>query len=100
MLLSCGVLGLRIEHDPEAVQAGPMIERLITETLGGGWTNLNGMAANIAFPCCHPQPLHQDQAASGWTQPNAPTLLNTMFVLQDVDELKRECISIRFITDS
>jgi ectoine hydroxylase-related dioxygenase (phytanoyl-CoA dioxygenase family) len=76
-----------MNHDPAAVQAGPMIERLITETIGGGWSNLNGGAANIAFPGCHPQGLHQDQAASGWTTPNAPTMLNSMFVLQDVDHI-------------
>ncbi len=37
-----------MNHDPEAVQAGPLIERLVTETIGGGWSNLNGGAANIA----------------------------------------------------
>ena len=76
-----------MNHDPEAVQAGPLIERLVTETIGGGWSNLNGGAANIAFPGCHPQGLHQDQAASGWTTPNAPTMLNSMYVLQDVDHM-------------
>ena len=59
----------------------------MTETIGGGWSNLNGGAANIAFPGCHPQGLHQDQAASGWTTPNAPTMLNSMYVLQDVDHM-------------
>lgn len=76
-----------LEHDPETVQSGPLVERLLHELLGGGWYNLS-FAANIAFPGCHPQGLHQDQ---GMIHPfqtlAAPVLVNTMYILQDVDEV-------------
>ncbi|MGB8862428.1 MAG: phytanoyl-CoA dioxygenase family protein [Ilumatobacteraceae bacterium] len=75
-----------LEHDPAAVQAGPMIERLLDETLGPGWNHFS-LLANISYPGCHPQPMHQDQT---WVAPihtfDAPILVNTMYVLQDVDE--------------
>ncbi len=75
-----------LEHDPAAVQAGPMIERLLDETLGPGWNHFS-LLANISYPGCHPQPMHQDQT---WIAPintgEAPVLLNTMYVLQDVNE--------------
>ena len=75
-----------LEHDPSAVQAGPMIERLLHETLGSGWNHFS-LLANISYPGCHPQPMHQDQT---WVAPihtfDAPILVNTMYVLQDVNE--------------
>jgi ectoine hydroxylase-related dioxygenase (phytanoyl-CoA dioxygenase family) len=75
-----------LEHDPAVVQAGPMIERLLDETLGPGWHHFS-LLANISYPGCHPQPMHQDQT---WIAPihthEAPVLVNTMYVLQDVDE--------------
>jgi ectoine hydroxylase-related dioxygenase (phytanoyl-CoA dioxygenase family) len=75
-----------LEHDPTAVQAGPMIERLLDETLGSGWNHFS-LLANISYPRCHPQPMHQDQT---WIAPihthDAPILVNTMYVLQDVNE--------------
>jgi ectoine hydroxylase-related dioxygenase (phytanoyl-CoA dioxygenase family) len=75
-----------LEHDPAAVQAGLMIERLLDETLGPGWNHFS-LLANISYPGCHPQPMHQDQT---WVAPihtaEAPILVNTMYVLQDVDE--------------
>lgn len=75
-----------LEHDPAAVQAGPMIERLLDETLGPGWNHFS-LLANISYPGCHPQPMHQDQT---WVAPihthEAPILVNTMYVLQDVNE--------------
>lgn len=76
-----------LEHDPQMVQSGPMIERLLHELLGGGWYNLS-FAANIAFPGCHPQGLHQDQGMiHPFQTPAAPVLVNTMYILQDVDEV-------------
>ena len=75
-----------LEHDPACVQAGPMIERLLDETLGKGWNHFS-LLANISYPGCHPQPMHQDQT---WIAPihthEVPVLVNTMYVLQDVDE--------------
>lgn len=75
-----------LEHDPAMVQAGRVIERLLHELLGGGWYNLS-FAANIAFPGCYPQGLHQDQGMiHPWQTAAAPVLVNTMYILQDVDE--------------
>lgn len=75
-----------LEHDPASVQAGPVIERLLDETLGPGWNHFS-LLANISYPGCHPQPMHQDQT---WIAPihthDAPILVNAMYVLQDVDE--------------
>jgi ectoine hydroxylase-related dioxygenase (phytanoyl-CoA dioxygenase family) len=75
-----------LEHDPDVVQAGPMIERLLDENLGPGWNHFS-LLANISYPGCHPQPMHQDQT---WIAPihthEAPILVNTMYILQDVDE--------------
>lgn len=75
-----------MEHDPAAVQAGPLIERLMDELLGPGWNHLS-FIANISFPDCHPQGLHQDQ---GFLLPfafhEAPALINTIYILQDVDD--------------
>jgi len=75
-----------LEHHPEAVQAGPVIERILDETLGPGWNHFS-LLANISYPGCHPQPMHQDQT---WVAPihthEAPILVNTMYVLQDVNE--------------
>ena len=74
-------------HEPEAVQAGPLIERLIDEVLGSGWNHLS-FISNISFPGCHPQAMHQDQSliAPHTTDP-APILVNTVYILQDVDEI-------------
>jgi ectoine hydroxylase-related dioxygenase (phytanoyl-CoA dioxygenase family) len=75
-----------LDHDPSAVQAGLVIERLLDDWLGKGWQHFS-LLANISYPGCHPQPMHQDQT---WIAPihthEAPVLVNTMYVLQDVDE--------------
>jgi len=74
-------------HDPEAVQAGLLIETLLDEALGAGWNHLS-FIANISFPGCHPQGLHQDQSLiAPYHFDGAPVLVNTIYVLQDVDEV-------------
>ena len=76
-----------MEHDPAAVQAGPLIERLLDETLGEGWRHLS-FISNISYPGCHPQGLHQDQSLiAPYVTPQAPVLVNTVYILQDVDEV-------------
>lgn len=76
-----------IEHDPEYVQAGPMIERLLDEFLGSGWHHFS-LLSNISYPGCHPQAMHQDQTFIAPYNPvEAPVLVNTMYVLQDVNEV-------------
>lgn len=75
-----------IEHDPDAVQAGPLIEQLLDETLGSGWI-CHAFLANGADPGRYPQGLHIDQGALiPWIPPEAPALVNTMFMLDDVDD--------------
>lgn len=78
-------LGL-IDHDPAEVQAGPVIERLLDETLGRGWNHFS-LLANISYPQCHPQSMHMDQTFVAPFHPvEAPVLVNVMYVLQDVNE--------------
>jgi len=76
-----------IEQDPEAVQAGPLIEQLIDETLGKGWI-CHSFLANGADPGGHPQGLHLDQGPlMPWITEEAPALFNSMFIPQDVNEV-------------
>ncbi|MDA7772622.1 phytanoyl-CoA dioxygenase family protein [Pseudomonadales bacterium] len=74
-------------HDTDAIQAGLLIEQLLDEMLGSGWHHLS-FIANISFPGCHPQGMHQDQGLVGaYKFLDAPVLVNTVYVLQDVDEV-------------
>ena len=74
-------------HETEAVQAGALIEQLLDEALGPDWSHLS-FIANISFPGCHPQGIHQDQGlASPCFTPGAPFLVNTIYILQDVNEV-------------
>ena len=74
-------------HDTRAIQAGLLIEHLLDEMLGSGWHHLSYLA-NISFPGCHPQGMHQDQGLVGsYIFLDAPVLVNTIYVLQDVDEI-------------
>jgi ectoine hydroxylase-related dioxygenase (phytanoyl-CoA dioxygenase family) len=74
-------------HDTSAIQAGLLIEQLLDEMLGPGWHHLSYLA-NISYPGCHPQGLHQDQSLVGtYTFFDAPVLVNTVYILQDVDEI-------------
>ena len=74
-------------HDTDAIQAGLLIELLLDEMLGSGWHHLSYIA-NISFPGCHPQGMHQDQGLVGaYRFLDAPVLVNTVYVLQDVDEV-------------
>ncbi len=81
------VFGQCIEHDPEAVQAGPLIEQLLDETLGKGWI-CHSFLSNGADPGGQPQGLHLDQGPLlPWLTEEAPALVNTMFIPQDVNEV-------------
>jgi hypothetical protein len=51
------------EFDPEHVQAGPLIEQLLGEALGGDFL-LNSFQAIIAHQHNYPQELHQDMNGS------------------------------------
>ncbi|MFM7686394.1 MAG: phytanoyl-CoA dioxygenase family protein [Actinomycetota bacterium] len=76
-----------LEHDPTYVQGGPMIERLLDEFLGRGWNHFS-LLSNISYPGCHPQAMHQDQTfIAPYNPAEAPVLVNTMYILQDVNEV-------------
>ncbi|MEQ9450647.1 MAG: phytanoyl-CoA dioxygenase family protein [Pseudomonadales bacterium] len=75
-----------MQHDAGAVQSGPLLEYLLDEFLGRGWHHLSCIA-NISFPGCHPQGLHQDQSLiAPYVTERAPVLVNTVYILQDVDQ--------------
>ena len=75
-----------IEFDPEWVQCGPLIEQLNLELLGPHHYAYS-FAANIARPGSYPQNLHQDSGAIHPIQtPGAPVLVNTVYIMQDVNE--------------
>ncbi len=77
---------LCIEQHPDAVQAGPVIEQLLNETLGRGWI-CHSFLANGSDPGGYPQGLHIDQGPLlPWITEEAPALVNTMFIPQDVDD--------------
>ena len=76
-----------MSHDTRVIQAGLLIEHLLDEMLGSGWQHLSYLA-NISFPGCYPQGMHQDQGLVGsYIFLEAPVLVNTVYVLQDVDEI-------------
>lgn len=75
-----------IEQDPEAVQAGPVIEQLLDETLGKGWI-CHSFLSNGADPGGYPQGMHMDQGPLlPWITEGAPVLFNTLYIPQDIDE--------------
>ena len=75
-----------IEQDIEAVQAGTLIENFLNETLGKGWI-CHSFLANGAEKGYYPQVLHIDQSPlSPWITDEAPALVNTLYIPQDVNE--------------
>ena len=76
-----------LELNSEGGQAGSMIEQLLDELLGKGWCSFSFLS-NIAFAGCHPQMLHQDQTnIHPWLTPQAPVLVNVVYLLDDVNEV-------------
>ena len=62
------------------------IEALLDETLGNGWI-CHSFLANGADPGGYPQGLHMDQGPlSPWITQEAPALVNTMYIPQDINE--------------
>ena len=75
-----------IEQDPSHVQAGVLIENFLNETLGTGWI-CHSFLANGAEKGYYPQVLHLDQSPlSPWITEEAPALVNTLYIPQDVNE--------------
>ena len=81
------VFGKCIEQNPEAVQAGVLIENFLNETLGKGWI-CHSFLANGAEKGKYPQGLHMDQGPlSPWMTEESHALVNTMYIPQDVNEV-------------
>ena len=80
------IFGKCIEQHPDAVQAGPLIEQLLNETLGPGWI-CHSFLSNGADPGKYPQGMHMDQGPLvPWITEQAPALVNTMYIPQDINE--------------
>jgi len=71
-----------VEHNPEGVQAAPVIEQLLNETMGGDFL-MSSFIAIISSPFNNPQGLHLDQATAPFMERAAPFTVNTMFILDD-----------------
>jgi ectoine hydroxylase-related dioxygenase (phytanoyl-CoA dioxygenase family) len=74
---------LLIEQHPSAMQAGPLVEQLVTEALGHGWISTSMIAA-ISLKGGVPQALHQDQ--SNALDSRSPMTVNVLTAISDVDE--------------
>ena len=75
-----------MQHNTDAIQSGALIEYLLDAFVGKGWNHLS-FIANISFPGCHPQGLHQDQSLIAPYATEVPVLVNTIYVLQDVNHV-------------
>jgi len=71
-----------MEHNPEVVQSGPLIEQLLNETVGSDFI-ITSFLSIIASQGGHPQSLHQD--SSEQLQTGAPLLCNHLVFLDDVN---------------
>jgi len=74
-----------VEHDPLGVQAGPLIEQLLNETLGSHFL-MSSFIAIISNYGNMPQGLHQDQATAPFQDAVAPYTCNTMYIMDDMGE--------------
>ena len=75
-----------IEQNPEHVQAGPVIEQIMDETLGKGWICHSFLAIG-SDPGGYPQGLHIDQGPLlPWLTEEAPALVNSMYIPQDTSD--------------
>ncbi len=72
-----------IEQDPAVVQAGPLIEQLVTEALGPNWISTS-LIASIALEGGVPQALHQDQDIA--LDSKSPLTVNLLTTITDIDE--------------
>ena len=84
MLLNKGLqFRQMVEHDPEGVQAGPLIERLLTEAVGPAFI-AQSFHAITAHQYNLPQGLHQDNGLGGLTSTQTPTTCNTIYFVDDM----------------
>ena len=74
-----------VEQESAGVQAGPLIEQLLRETMGEDFL-MSSFIAIISNPFNLPQGLHQDQAIAPFQDPVAPFTVNTMYIMDDMGE--------------
>ena len=72
-----------IAQDPSIVQGGPLVEQLVTETLGPNWISTS-LIASIALDGGVPQALHQDQDIA--LDARSPLTVNLLTPITDIDE--------------
>jgi len=72
-----------VEHDPEGVQAGPLIEQLLNETVGEGFL-MSSFIGIIPNKFNMPQGLHMDESMAPFVDENAPFTVNTMYIMDDL----------------
>ena len=74
-----------VEMNPRSIQAGPLIDQLMLETLGGPFI-MQSLQCFIAGKLGMPQGLHQDQPVSGdgFQTPEAPLQISAMVMISDV----------------
>lgn len=72
-----------VEHDPEGVQGGPVIEQLLNETVGEGFL-MSSFIGIIPNKFNMPQGLHQDEAMAPFVDKHAPFTVNTMYIMDDL----------------
>ena len=72
-----------VEHDPKGVQAGAVIEQLLSETMGADFL-MSSFIAIVSNPNNMPQGLHQDQATAPFQDSVAPYTVNTMFIMENM----------------
>mmetsp|Transcript_58766 Transcript_58766/g.129124 ORF Transcript_58766/g.129124 Transcript_58766/m.129124 type:complete len:442 (+) Transcript_58766:102-1427(+) len=74
-----------VELNPDAVQGGPIVEQLVSESIGGDFI-IDSMNGIITHKHGIPQDLHMDQGAVPLSTPDFPLTCNMMFIVDDVHE--------------
>ena len=72
-----------IEHHPDTVQGGALVEQVVTEALGPNWICTSLIAA-ISLKGGVPQALHQDQDIA--LDSRSPLTVNILTAITDIDE--------------
>lgn len=72
-----------VEHDPQGVQAGLVMEQLLNEVIGPNFL-MSSFIGIITRGLNIPQALHQDQGTAPFQDPVAPYTCNTMYIMDDM----------------
>ncbi len=72
-----------VEHNPDGVQGGLVIEQILKETMGPGFL-MSSFIAIMPHQYNMPQGMHMDQAMAPFVDANAPFTVNTMYIMDDL----------------